>query len=97
MELYYEVGGLEPNSNYTTQLEVKRRGGGGGFLRSIFGGGGKALSLKFTEQAPTPIVRVRRSVQLDRLKPGEYVLQVIVTDAAGHSDRREQPFDVVDK
>ncbi len=96
MELYYEVGGLQPSQSYTTQLEVKKRGGSG-FLRSIFGGGGSALSLKFAEQAPTPIVRVRRSVQLDRLKPGEYVLQVTVTDGQGHSDRRQQPFDVVEK
>ena len=96
MELYYEIDGLRPTP-YTVELAVKKKGGGGGLFRKIFGGGGAAIRLKFQEQATTPQVRTHRRLQLGRLKPGEYVLEVQVTDAKGRKDRRAQEFRVVEK
>ena len=95
MELYYEIDGLQPTP-YTVELAVKKKGGGGGLFHKIFGGGGAAIRLKFQEQATTPQVSTHRSLQLSRLKPGEYVLEVMVVDAAGRKDRRTQEFQVVD-
>jgi GWxTD domain-containing protein len=96
MELYYEIEGLRP-SPYTVELAVKRKGSSGGLFRKIFGGGGAAIRLKFEEQATTPRVSTHRSLQLSRLKPGNYVLEVTVVDAAGRKDRRAREFQVVEE
>jgi len=36
-----------------------------------------------------------RGLQLDRLKPGNYVLELTVSDKEGRRDQRVQPFQVV--
>ncbi|MEE8061169.1 MAG: GWxTD domain-containing protein [Gemmatimonadales bacterium] len=97
VELYYEVYGLRPGSTYETQLVVKKRGGGGGFLGlgKIFGGGSTPISLRFEEQAVDQVVRIQRAIQLKKLKPGSYTLQLIVTSEDGTTQRREQDFEVV--
>ncbi len=97
VELYYEVYGLRPGSTYETQLVVKKRGGGGGFLGlgKIFGGGSTPISLRFEEQAADQVVRIQRAIQLKKLKPGSYTLQLIVTSEDGTTRRREQDFEVV--
>jgi GWxTD domain-containing protein len=96
MELYYEIEGLRP-APYTVQLAVRRKGSSGGLFRKIFGGGGAAIRLKFEEQATTPIVTTHRRLQLGRLKPGMYVLELQVVDANGRKDRRTREFQVVDE
>jgi GWxTD domain-containing protein len=95
MELYYEIDGLKP-SPYTVELTVKKKGSGGGIFKKIFGGGGAAIRLKFEEQATTPRVSTHRRLQLSRLKPGNYVLDLLVVDAAGRRDHRAQEFQVVE-
>ena len=95
MQLYYEVDGLQPGTPYEVRLAVRRQGGGGGLFRKIFGGGGAALSLKFDAQATAPLESAHRGLQLDRLKPGNYVLEVTVADDQGRKDQRLQPFQVV--
>jgi GWxTD domain-containing protein len=97
MQLYYEVGGLRPGSPYEVRLAVKRKGGGGGLFRKIFGGGGAAISLKFDTRAVAALESAHRGLQLERLKPGNYVLEVTVTDSEGRKDQRVRPFQVVDK
>jgi hypothetical protein len=74
---------------------VKRQGGGGGLFHKIFGGGGSALSLKFNAQAAAPLEATHRGLQLERLKPGNYVLEVTVSDDRGRRDQRTRPFQVV--
>ncbi len=96
MELYYEIEGLRP-SPYTVELEVRRKGSSGGLFRKIFGGGGAAIRLKFQEQATTPFVTTHRSLRLDRLKPGNYELDLLVVDADGRKDSRGQEFQVVEE
>jgi hypothetical protein len=95
MQLYYEVDGLRPGSPYEVRLAVKKHGGGGGIFRKIFGGGGAAISLKFSAQAVAALESAHRGLQLDRLKPGSYVLEVTVSDSAGRKDRRVRGFQVV--
>jgi GWxTD domain-containing protein len=96
MELYYEIEGLRPTP-YTVELAVKKKGSSGGLFRKIFGGGGAAIRLKFQEQATTPTVTTHRSLKLDRLKPGNYVLDLLVVDADGRKDRRSREFQVVEE
>jgi hypothetical protein len=96
MELYYEIEGLKPTP-YTVELTVRKKGSGGGLFKKIFGGGGAALRLKFDEQATTSTVSTHRRLKLDRLKPGNYVLELVVADAEGRKDRRRQEFQVVEE
>jgi GWxTD domain-containing protein len=95
MELYYEVEGLRP-APYTVELAVRKKGGGGGIFKKIFGGSSAAIKLKFEQQATTSSVSTHRSLKLDRLKPGMYVLQLLVVDADGRRDYRTREFQVVE-
>ena len=96
MELYYEVEGLSAGTEYTVKIAVRKQGGGGGLFRKVFGGGGAQISLKFEESASFPVTSTSRSLKLDKLKPGNYTLEVQVEDAQGRSDRRAQEFQVVE-
>jgi hypothetical protein len=96
MELYYEIEGLRP-APYTVELVVRKKGGGGGIFKKIFGGGSAAIKLKFEQQATTPVVSTHRRLKLDRLKPGTYVLQLLVVDANGRKDHRAREFQVVEE
>jgi GWxTD domain-containing protein len=95
MELYYEVQGMEVGSPYSVRVAVRRQGGGGGLFRKIFGGGSAALSLKFDAHATALVESAHRTLQLEGLKPGNYKLEVLLTDGAGRKDQREQEFQVV--
>jgi GWxTD domain-containing protein len=92
MQLYYEVDGLQTGEPYEVRLAVRRQGGSGGLFRKIFGGGGAALSLKFDARATTQQESAHRGLELDRLKPGNYVLEMTVSDNLGRKDQRAQPF-----
>ncbi|MBA2627538.1 MAG: hypothetical protein H0U85_05965, partial [Gemmatimonadales bacterium] len=94
MQLYYEVAGLTAGSEYATQVTVRRGKGGGGFLKKIFGGGGAAISVKFSEPVPSPTAAVHRTLALQKLQPGAYTLEVSVTDRQGRTDKRAEPFEV---
>lgn len=96
MQLYYEVSGLKPSTDYSTQVVVKRGKGGGGFFKKIFGGGGSAISVKFQEHATQSAASVHRLVSLAKLQPGDYTLEVSVTDGQGKTDKRSEPFEVVE-
>jgi GWxTD domain-containing protein len=95
MRVFYEVLGIPAGERYATQVAVKRGSGGGGFLRKIFGGSGAAITVRFEEEA-TPSRGVQREIVLEKLKPGAYTLEVMVTDRAGRKDRRTQQFQVVE-
>jgi GWxTD domain-containing protein len=97
MQLYYEVQGLQAGSSYEVRLAVRKQGGGGGLFRKVFGGGGAAISLKFDTKATALRESAHRGLKLEKLKPGMYVLELTVTDAGGHRDRRLRPFQVVEE
>jgi hypothetical protein len=90
------VEGLRPGRPYEVRLAVKKQGGGGGLFRKIFGGGGAALSLKYEGQATAALEPAHRGLKLDRLKPGNYVLEMTVTDGEGRHDKRVREFQVVE-
>ena len=96
MELYYEVEGLSAGTQYSVKIAVRKQGGSGGIFRKVFGGGGAQISLKFDERASFPVTSTSRSLNLDKLKPGNYTLEVQVEDAQGRTDRRAQQFQVVE-
>jgi GWxTD domain-containing protein len=96
MELYYELEGLHL-APYSVELAVRKKGSGGGIFRKIFGGRSAAIKLKFEQQATTPAVSTHRSLKLDRLKPGHYVLELLVVDADGRKDSRAREFQVVEE
>ena len=96
MELYYEVEGLSAGTQYTVRIAVRKQGGSGGIFRKVFGGGGTQISLKFDERASFPVTSTNRTLKLDKLKPGNYTLEVQVEDAQGRSDHRAQEFQVVE-
>ncbi|HYC32370.1 MAG TPA: GWxTD domain-containing protein, partial [Gemmatimonadales bacterium] len=95
LELYYEVEGLAQDAPYTVRISARKQGGGGGIFKKIFGGGGAAISLKFDERATFPVAASHRALKLDRLKPGDYTLEVLVEDGQGRTDRRSTDFEVV--
>jgi GWxTD domain-containing protein len=97
MQLYYEVSGLHPGKPYQVRLAVRKQGGSGGLFRKVFGGGGAAISLKFDAQATAAFEATHRGLQLDRLKKGNYVLELTVTDSEGRKDQRMRPFEIVDE
>jgi GWxTD domain-containing protein len=97
MQLYYEVEGLSSGTPYSVRIAVRKRGGSGGLFRKIFGGGGAQISLKFDEQATFPVASSQRALDLERLKPGHYTLEVVVEDGQGRTDRRTAEFEVFDE
>ena len=97
MQLYYEVEGLSAGTQYTVRIAVRKQGGGGGIFRKVFGGGGAQISLKFDERASFPVTSTTRTLKLDKLKPGNYTLEVEVEDAQKRSDKRAQEFQVVEE
>ena len=97
MQLYYEVEGLRPGKPYEVRLAVRKQGGSGGVFRKIFGGGGAAISLKFDAQATASFEPAHRGLKLDRLKKGNYVLELTVVDQEGRKDQRMRPFQVVEE
>ncbi len=81
MQLYYEVDGASPGAMLKTEISVKK---------------GSAVRLRFDEPAVGQVDRMLRTVSLERLKAGEYTLEVKVTRPDGYSDRRTQQFIVMD-
>jgi hypothetical protein len=53
------------------------------------------VTLGFEERADGPLVRAHRTLQLGRLKPGRYVVEVRVAAPGGPSDVRRRDILVV--
>jgi hypothetical protein len=70
VEVYYEVSGAVTGQTYHTDLALK--GLSGRFKGNV--------QLGFDERATGPILRLRRSVALDRLKGGRYQMTVTVIE-----------------
>lgn len=83
MELYYEVYGLGATA-YRTQLAVRKQGRS----RAEF-------TLSFTDPAGGDVTRSRRTVDLSKLRQGDYLIDVVVTAADGRRVRQSRGFRVV--
>lgn len=99
MQLYFEVSGLPQGASYRTSLAVYRVSGDtavsarGEDVAAV--GGSPTLAIGFTQEHPGGVAAVRREVALQRLRPGEYVLQVTVSTPGGASAVRRQAFVVI--
>jgi GWxTD domain-containing protein len=91
LELYYEGSGAIPGTSYRHQIAVFRAKGEDPPIverRPI-------VTLAFEEAASTELVRSRRSLQLSRLKPGRYVVEVRVIGPDGLGESRRREFRIV--
>jgi GWxTD domain-containing protein len=93
LELFYEVLGIPEGTHYKTEIKVSRPGGLGPVGR-LFGAGGSAISVKFEDESRSTRIADQRTLDLTRLKPGNYTLQVTV-EQGGKKVRRRAPFQVV--
>lgn len=84
LELYFEVYGLRPGTNYATQLAVRREGRGR-----------PEITLSFSEPAGADVTRSRRSLDLARLREGEYTMQIDIRAADGRTVKQTRGFRVV--
>ncbi len=98
MDLYYEVAGLLRGEQFRTEIALNRADrpevdalASGRLLKDA------VLTLRFDEEAGGPMVRTQRTIDLRKLRPGDYTLSIIVTDASRRVARRSQSFRVVSR
>ena len=91
--LFFEVLGMKPGESYKTEIKVSRPGGLGPIGR-LFRGGGGGITIRNEELAGGTRIPVARELDLGRLRPGNYVLEVTV-EQGGRKVRRRSPFQVV--
>ncbi|NNG17755.1 MAG: hypothetical protein HKM89_14875 [Gemmatimonadales bacterium] len=83
VELYYEVYGVEPGQIYQTALEFTQ-------VRPV-------LRFEFEERARSRVTRVRRTLDLHGLEPGEYRLELEVGDGRGRRHRTSAPLRIIER
>jgi GWxTD domain-containing protein len=84
VELYYEVSGATPRHLYRHEITVLRADGPTGKRRHPL------VAVSFQEPAADSVIRSRRVVRLDRLKEGNYLMEVKVTAPDGSSEIRQR-------
>jgi hypothetical protein len=81
VELYYEAGGATPGTSYRHDIAVYR-------VRERR----PVVTLSVDERAPAPQLRSHRVLQLTRLKPGRYVIEVSLRTPEGQAVARRREF-----
>lgn len=89
-ELYYEVWGARANAKYSHQIAVYRMKGEPAEAERR-----PVVRLAFDESSVDSVLHGRRTLQLRRLKPGRYLLEVTVSGVEGESDVRRREFRVL--
>jgi len=89
VELYYEVAGAQAGAAYRHEIGVFRAGREGGLE------GRPEVTLRVDEAAQADVIRAHRTLQLARLKPGAYVVEVRVTAPDGTADVRRRAIRVI--
>jgi hypothetical protein len=90
VELYYEAGGTTRGARYGHEITVFRVKGEPGVAERR-----PVVRLGFDEPAGGPLLRAHRVLQLARLKPGRYLLEVRVSTPGGPPVARQRVFRVV--
>jgi GWxTD domain-containing protein len=90
VELYYEAGGATPGASYRHDIAVYRVRGEPGVAERR-----PVVTLSVDERAPAPQLRSHRVLQLTRLKPGRYVIEVSLRAPEGQAVARRREFLVV--
>jgi GWxTD domain-containing protein len=91
VQIYYEADGATAGLQYWHEIAVLRSG-----ERESAGKGRPLVSLAFEEAATGGIIRSQRTVRLDRIKPGSYVVEVRVTGPDGSSQVRRRLIRLID-
>lgn len=95
MQLYFEVGGLERGTTYTTSLAIDRAAEVPAFTTSC-SARGTMLTLQFDEEHGGGVQRVSRAIALQRLRPDDYVIAITVSTPDGGRETRCRHFTVVE-
>jgi GWxTD domain-containing protein len=88
-ELYYEVRGARADLTYRHEITVFRPGKAPSDRRRSL------VAVSFDEKAQSTIIRSHRTVRLDRLKEGSYLMEVKVTAPDGSSRVRLRSLQVI--
>jgi GWxTD domain-containing protein len=89
VELYYEAAGARAGAAYRHEIGVFRVGRDGRVDDR------PVVTLRVDEAARADVIRAHRTLQLARLKPGAYVVQVKVTSPDGTADLRRRAIRVI--
>jgi GWxTD domain-containing protein len=90
LELYYEVAGATAGASYRHEITVlKAEVGRSGRRRSL-------VSLSFEEAAADSLIRSHRTVKLDRLKVGSYLVEVKVAGNDGAAEIRRRSIRIIE-
>jgi GWxTD domain-containing protein len=90
-ELYYELAGTEPGVSYRHEIAVYRvKGDDDAQVERR-----PVVSLGFDEPAEAALVRAHRTLQLARLKPGRYVVEVRIRGGGRETEGRRRGFSIV--
>jgi GWxTD domain-containing protein len=90
VELYYEAAGASPAASYRHDIAVYRVKGGSPRVERR-----PVVSLSVEEAAGSEVLRAHRRLQLGRLKPGRYVVEVRVSGGGAIVATRSRAFTVV--
>ncbi len=91
VETYYEVTGAKAQGWYRHEITVLRPDVGESDERRR-----PLVSVSFEEQAAGEVIRSRRTVRLERLKPGSYLVEVRVTGPDGRFQMRRRAIRLLD-
>jgi GWxTD domain-containing protein len=90
VELYYEAAGAKEGATYRHEIAVFRMKGKPGLAERR-----PVVTLGFDERAIGPLLRSHRVLQLARLKPGRYLIEVQVRAPEAQPVTRRREFRVV--
>jgi GWxTD domain-containing protein len=89
VQVYYEVGGATRDQRYQHEITIFRDTGRAG------PSGRPLVAVAFEEVAADSVIRSRRTVQLDGLKKGNYLVQVKITGAHGETQLRRRALKLI--
>ena len=90
LELYYEVAGAAAGASYRHEITVLRPEPGRSARRRPL------VALSFEEAAAESLIRSHRTVKLERLKEGSYVVEVKVSGDGGEPKVRRRLIHIVE-
>jgi GWxTD domain-containing protein len=91
VQVYYEVGGAATDQTYRHEITIFRNAGGRGASSRPL------VALSFEEAAAGAVIRSRRTVQLEGLKKGNYVVQVKITGPEGETQVRRRLLRLINR
>lgn len=89
IQIYYEATGAIPLALYRHEIAVLPGNARRNNRRPL-------VSLAFDEQAPASVIRSRRTVRLERLKAGDYLVEVKLTAPDGSFQLRQRAIRLID-